>query len=293
LPGSKPQKEEGGRWSLSKSPSHGCAGTAVCGSPTDVILVVDMMNGRCAYSMGVASRNIQACTAPIYGKTCKGFAGTLFLLFQPLNGGTTPDMQTYLTTLGLGDLTYIENLSISSAPQATAIEPSFLPNLAVVAGNMSLGVPAGSLTSQPTTIAALPGLKSVQQVGGSVLIGMPPPSSQWALSLTNMESLAGLKCVGGGLGIVNAPSVTSLRGLEALQAVNYAGVFASGPLIILSNTGVSSPSELGSLKGAAKCNSPTPFEVMVQLPAGKCAAPAKFTTSASLCSSISTGACSP
>eukprot|EP00884_Botryococcus_braunii_P023169 jgi/Botrbrau1/9536/Bobra.0211s0026.1 len=264
----------------------------MCGSSTDILLIIDFMNGKCAWSMGT-SKAVQACTGPIFGKTCAGYAGTLFVVFQNDGTGTTPDMQGHLTRLGLGDLTYVENLQISSGPQRAPIEATFLPKLTHVAGNMSLGIPAASIPSQPNTISALPGLKSLQQIGGSFLLGMPPPSPQWGLSFANMDSLSGLKCVGGGFALVNTPSLKTTQGLENLQAVNYAGRFPSGPLMIVSNTGMSSPADLAALKTAAHCSNASPFEVNVQLPAGSCAAPAKLTSSTSLCTSISTGACAP
>jgi hypothetical protein len=56
-----------------------------------------------------------------------------------------------------------------------------------------------------------------------------------SVGFTDLTSFSGLQCVGAGLGVIGNPNLTSLDGLNSLDAVNYQQILTSPPSLVVEN----------------------------------------------------------
>ncbi len=188
-----------------------------------------------------------------------------------------PKTQEYLVKMGMGSLTYVGSLFVTGTTWAGTISPTFLPNLVQIGENLAVRPGSGL---GPLPISQAPGLISVRQVGKEVRI--------FGTSFTDMSSLRGLQCVGGGLQVAYDQALTSFSGFEALKAVNYKDMYPDGAAIVISNTSATVPAAFAPLGRAANCGGPSP-KLSLNVVTDGCPKPIK--TWSGLCAYIASGTC--
>jgi hypothetical protein len=120
--------------------------SAVCGQGNVEVTVWDLMyaGSPCAISLGplpadLTKVTLYGCSGTLYGQQCLAMKDKLNILFiqQQPNSPVVLQIGNHLTTLGISGLTQAASLGVYFlGTPSTPIQPSFLPNLAFLTGDL-------------------------------------------------------------------------------------------------------------------------------------------------------------
>eukprot|EP00884_Botryococcus_braunii_P000973 jgi/Botrbrau1/10877/Bobra.0025s0054.1 len=267
--------------------------TPVCGTSLQKMTLTfgaSTCTGKFSNFPGLSSTTDIPCDqARPFGTTvCGSFLGSLLITLGPdFPTGASTLAQTYLTTLGVGDINWVQNLLVGHDFWTGAVlRPTLLPKLQYVSG--IFGITAyvallssifdniGGLTfattqsvSNATSIAeslsaasrfGLPGAPPVPQTGlglgqlpgQTALVGVGNLLVLYGSSFTDLTSLSGLSCVGT-LWLSENPQLTTLNGLNLAAAPAGGLTYDWGTSTATNYLLALTPAGLAPLKPIAEC----------------------------------------
>eukprot|EP00884_Botryococcus_braunii_P012373 jgi/Botrbrau1/21136/Bobra.0061s0030.1 len=254
-----------------------------CGNVNTSITVAAYGNATCRVS--ASETGIQdgyffgQCTSNIFGKNCTRYPGGLYIRAPNDNGLTSqnyavPNFQSYLVTLGLGDLVTVGKVEFTSIKVPVALNLIFLPKLQT-AGSYTLESSNGyqSPANPQTGIQSVPSAASLLQTDFLVIT---TTIMRNLTSFSNLRSLGTLTLYGNSrlqstAGLENVANVTRVRRVELQQ-----------------NPALNTSSSLQGLSNLLGCGANTSSSARVLI---SDACPGNLTTPAQACTFIASGIC--
>jgi hypothetical protein len=238
--------------------------SAVCGVVPEVLVVRDDAKGGCTYATATDPDSpisaYQPC-ATLFTGQCASYDGYLTLVTVSDGSGTyiEPDFQSYLMTIGLGEIRSVYALNvyfIQVPPSGTVPLPvsvSFLPGLTRISSTVSIvecnaedavkgGCPNSPTAPTASRLAAVPALSRVYRVQELFVRNT---------AMQDMTSFIGLTCPPSVITLIGNLGLSTLTGLQNVEAWVKD---AAGPPMSMYQNALTTLASVWALQTMARCD---------------------------------------